>query len=189
MAGRVALILGGAACVWTDVEAALDLGEYQAVIACNDVMAVWPGKLDALVTLHPEKAGFWLERRRRNGFPDPARIAGHTNSLSSGRIPPCVKEFVEYRFPGQEASGSSGLFAVKYALMDIGVERAVLCGVPMSVDEAHFYDARPWGGAIRHRKGWEESWEHTKHRVRSMSGWTMSMLGRPTSAWIEGKEA
>lgn len=188
MAGRVALILGGAACVWTDVEAALELGEYQIVVACNDVMAAWPGRLDALVTLHPDKAGLWLQRRRRNGFPDPVSIVGHTNGIGGSRIPDCVKEFVDYKFPGQQASGSSGLFAVKYALLNMGAERAVLCGVPMTVEEAHFYDAKPWGGAERHRKGWEETWGHTRDRVRSMSGWTMRKLGLPTRAWIEGAE-
>jgi hypothetical protein len=32
-----ALVLGGAACVWRDVEAALELGEYDIVVACNDI--------------------------------------------------------------------------------------------------------------------------------------------------------
>jgi hypothetical protein len=48
----VALVLGGAACVWDDVEAALYLGEFDGVIGANHIGIVWPGVMDGWVSLH-----------------------------------------------------------------------------------------------------------------------------------------
>ncbi|MGA0604868.1 hypothetical protein ACO2Q0_02620 [Phenylobacterium sp. VNQ135] len=185
----VALVLGGAACVWSDVEAALDLGEFSAVVACNDVVAAWPGRLDAAVSLHPEKFGTWITQRRRRGYPDPVRVIGHENARANPRLPDCITGFASHQFPGQKGSGSSGHFALKFALIDLGCDRAVLCGVPMSEDQAHFFDEKAWTAANPHRKGWEQSWSHIRHRARSMSGWTRAELGAPTRQWIEGGEA
>lgn len=184
----VALVLGGAACVWSDVEAALEMGEFSSVVACNDVVAAWPGKLDAAVSLHPEKFGLWLARRRKNGFADPRHIVGHEPARSNPRLPDCITGFSDHHFPGQTGSGSSGHFALKYALVDLGCDRAVLCGVPMSEDQAHFFDEKAWTAANPHRKGWNQSWHQIRDRARSMSGWTREHLGPPTREWIRGGE-
>lgn len=177
-----ALVLGGAACVWADVAAALELGEFDGVVACNDAAAEWPGPLDALVTLHAEKADLWRARRSRRGLGAPARIIGHLEA--KGRSGACsVAEFVEYRFPGQVATGSSGLFALKAALVDLSFDKAVLCGVPMN-DAPHFFDDAAWRGARSHAAGWQEALPAIGDRARSMSGRTAEWLGRPTSEWL-----
>src|SRR5512138_3919587 len=71
---RIALVLGGAACVYGDIDEALTLGEFAGVVACNDIAAHWPGDLDAMVTLHPEKLLGWIKDRERNGYSAPRRI-------------------------------------------------------------------------------------------------------------------
>lgn len=181
----VALVLGGAATVWADVEAALELGEFDAVVTCNDITTSWPGPIDAAVSLHAEQWGLWIERRDRLGHPRPKQIIGHTTARDSIlRMPPCVTDFTEYRFPGQVETGSSGLFALKVALIDLGIDRAVLCGMPMTDPAGHFFDPRPWGGAMAHRRGWQESMHHIRDRARSMGGWTQELLGAPTPDWI-----
>jgi len=182
-----ALVLGGAATLWRDVAGALDLGSFDVVVACNDAGSVWPGRLDAIVTLHAEKLGFWMERRERAGFDLPERIIGHDAAKRSTlRITDKVTNFVEYRFSGQADSGSSGLFALKYALEDMGCDRAVLCGVPMHEVGAHFFDLTPWGGAVAHRRGWNQALTVIGDRARSMSGWTADLLGKPTKEWLAG---
>lgn len=179
---RVALVLGGAGNLWTDVEAALDLGEYHGVVACNDAGAAWPGELDALVTLHAEKAPLWTERRVRNGYPWPKHILGHEGL---GRVPPlCMTGSTDYRFPGQATTGSSGLFALKVALIDLAFDKAVLCGVPMDSAPGHFFDLSAWTGAMSHRRGWHEALPIIKNRARSMSGWTREILGAPEEEWL-----
>lgn len=181
----IALVVGGGACVWSDVRLALELGEFDAVVACNDAAAAWPGRLDAAVSLHAEKWGFWMERRRLAGRPLPDLIIGHAEAKRGVvPMPSCVTGYVEHRFPGQKDTGSSGLFALKFALVDLGIDRAVLCGVPMTAEQNHFFDERRWGGATSHRRGWKQALPQIADRARSMSGWTAELLGKPTSDWL-----
>lgn len=179
------LVLGGGACIWRDVEAALELGEFDAVVTCNDITATWPGPVDAAVSLHPEKWPLWLERRDRNGLPRPARLFGHTVfTKSTLKHPDLDLTFTDHCFAGQVDSGSSGLFALKVALIDLNFDRAVLCGVPMDEAEGHFFDPKRWGGAASHRRGWTQALPQLVGRARSMSGWTSKRLGRPDKQWM-----
>ena len=181
---RVALVLGGAGSVWNDLDAALDLGEYHGIVACNDVGAAYPGHLDAWVSLHPEKMPKWTAERVASGYPWCDRIMGYKGFTKRGGIPACVTELTDFKFPGQINSGSSGLFALKVALIDLGFEKAVLCGVPMASLSGHFFDLTAWKGAISHRRGWNETLHHYQHKARSMSGWTREVLGAPDEAWL-----
>jgi hypothetical protein len=183
-----ALVLGGADCVWRDVEAALALGEYQAVVTCNDVTALWPGPIDAAVSLHAETWPVWLQQRARNGFPAPAQVVGHDafKKSSTRRGGEGVTTWSPQMLPGETESGSSGLFAAKFALVDLGHDRAVLCGVPMTAEARHFFDKRSWGGAAGHRRGWRQAEAAIQGRLKSMSGWTKALLGAPSPEWIAG---
>ena len=180
---RVALVLGGGACVWDDLEAALNLGEFHGVVTCNDVTAAYPGPIDACASLHSNSWGRWLGERASRGYPRPGKVFGH-DGAKGARHAEATDEFIEYRFPGQDRSGSSGLFALKVALIDLGFDKAVLCGVPMAPNQRHFFDLRPWGAAHAHRKGWEQALPAMKDRARSMSGWTAELLGQPTEEWL-----
>lgn len=175
----IALCLGGAASIRDDWTAALDLGAFDFVVACNDAMTVWPGRLDVVVTLHPEKLQGWRDQRRANGYPDAARYLVHGDS------PPEWTELAEFRFPGQNDSGSSGLFAAKVALIDLGADRAVLAGIPLT-REPHFFDTRQWEAAVGYRAVWDALRPEYCARIRSMSGWTSHFLGLPTAEWIAG---
>lgn len=182
---RTALVLGGASTVWADVDAALDLTEADGVVACNDIGAVWPGDLDAWVTLHPEKMLVWTRQRTASGHSRCDRIISHVDRRPS-RVFASITETVEFRFKGQTASGSSGLFALKVALVDLGFDRAILCGVPLEAADKHFFDAAEWRGATAHRQGWREALPEIADRARSMGGWTANLLGRPTEDWLAG---
>lgn len=182
---RVALVLGGSASLWRDVEEALEIGAYAGAVACNDAAAVWPGRLDAAVSLHGEKHGIWMGQRRKSGLPMPDHVLGHA-TLRSGivRTPDCITGFTDHRFDGQRQTGSSGLFALKVALVDLGFDRAVLCGVPMN-GQSHFFDTASWAdGARAHWRGWVEAMPAIKDKTRSMSGRTAEVLGRPDKQWL-----
>ncbi len=185
-----ALVLGGGACVWRDVEAALALGQFDLVVTCNDVTALWPGPIDAAVSLHAEKWPLWIEQRDRRGHARPKRIFGHTVfTKSTLKRPDLELNFADHCFPGQVDSGSSGLFAVKAALVDLGADLAVCCGIPMDEAEGHYFDPKRWGGAASHRRGWKQAMPHLLGRVRSMSGWTRKMLGPPDEEWLGGSSS
>lgn len=174
---KTALCLGGADGVEKEWKAALELGSLDYVVACNDVGAIWPGRLDAWVTLHPEKMAGWREQRRANGHPDAKRYLVH------GDYVPDWAELVEFRFPGQGDSGSSGLFTAKAALIDLGADRAVLAGIPL-VRASHFFDAVQWEAAGGYREVWERLRPEYRARIRSMGGWTAHFFGLPTTEWL-----
>lgn len=181
---KTALVLGGAACVWSDIEAALDLGEYDLVVACNDVGAAWPGELDAWVSLHGEKFDLWTARRDKAGHPPAKSVIGHAVARDGVlRMPKAITGYAVHRFEGQKEAGSSGHFAMKYAIEDLGVDKAVLCGIPMD-PIPHFFDKADWTAWRSHWRGWIEAQPHYKDRARSMSGRTRELLGAPDEEWL-----
>jgi len=180
---KTALVLGGASCLRADIEAYA--GPFQGVVACNEAGAEWDGALDAWVSLHPMNfiGKGWIEKR---SGPPARRLLAHEESkraMWQDRYPAGIA-FTDYRFPGQNRSGSSGLFAAKVALVDLGFDRAVLCGVPLT-ETPHFFDREDWRGAEGFRSSWLALPEEYRDRMRSMSGWTRTLLGAPE---IETKE-
>jgi len=64
------LVLGSAECLQEDIGAYA--GPINGVIAVNAAGIIWPGRLDAWVTGHPEdmtRKG-WLASREAKGYPD-----------------------------------------------------------------------------------------------------------------------
>lgn len=165
----IAVVLGGAAGAWEELAAASRIAPVRHIFAVNDTAMHYPGHLDAFVTLHPEKLSGWLGARRTAGLPEPGAVIAH-------RSDPLVTEVVNYQWPEQQSSGSSGLFAVKIALERTALP-VVLCGVPMDAARAHFFNGQPWTDVEQFRAAWEQV-KPRLARVRSMSGWTAEILGR-----------
>lgn len=183
---RRAVILGGAGCVWRDLDAARRIGTYDAAIAINDAVAHYPGAVEIFATLHIEKAEAWLDERAARGYPPPGLIAAHKGNTNEGRASRLQADYVtDYLWPGMPASGSSGLFAVKVAL-EHGYGRIVLCGVPMRAEERHFFDPEPWSDVGKFTEAWLAALHRIRGHVRSMSGWTRELLGEPDSEWLAG---
>ena len=168
----VALVLGGAECLMDDLGAARRvLGTLpRVVVAVNHAGATYPGRIDHWVTLHPAKFRIW--ERRRTG-------PGTYTRWSWKRGHPLVDERL-----GHWGKGSSGLYAVTVA-RHLGVERIVLCGVPMdgqgNVDGRKEWEQKEYE---LHREGWMYHLERIAPFVRSMSGWTRDLLGEPTEEWL-----
>lgn len=180
---RTALVLGGGRCIWEDVEAALNLGEFAGVVACNDIAADWPGPLSGAASLHPDHWVRWTARRAAKGFA-PIPVTFGQEAFTGRRALPASVMLTDHRFPGQIRSGSSGLFALKVALTDLGFDRAVLCGVPMSEAEGHIVSPS-WRGAETMQTGWTEALPAIRDRARSMSGFTAALLGKPDPDWLQ----
>lgn len=176
------LVLGGADCLHADLDAYT--GPIDGVVACNDAGAEWAGDLDGWVSLHPRyfQIKSWRQARADKGYPPARRHFGHMDAqkIKDGAGLTCDVKFTEYRFPGQDKSGSSGLFAAKVALIDLGFDRVVFCGVPMT-EAPHFWDVdrAPWKVADGFRRQWLTVPEEYRARMRSMSGWSRVLLGPP----------
>lgn len=176
------VILGGAKSVWDDLARLKEMKQPDVVIAINDAGAVWPHELNFWVTLHPDKLVGWAGRRVANGYPDPKKIIIHRElrqrEAGSMYYPPA--SFVTL---SPDWGGSSGLFAANFALQS-GYDRIVLCGVPMQPEGEHFFSSEPWKDAEKYHKAWSNHVLDLIPRVRSMSGWTMGLLGKPTLSWL-----
>lgn len=168
----LAVVLGGARCVWEDLERLSALAEPDVVVATNDAGAHYRGPLHHWATLHYEKLPAWMAERESRNLPPAENVWVHDRAPAA--------------FQGRRLAdwgGSSGLFAVRVALA-AGCERVVLCGVPMEMEEAHFFDSRRWGFAGRYRQAWTRHAEEIAASVRSMSGWTAQLLGEPDEVWL-----
>lgn len=190
------LVLGAAACLHEDIKAYT--GPIDGVVAVNDAITEWPGDLTACVSLHARqyfaKPG-WLALRAAKGYPKPAMLFGHPEAFKgrdgtilTGKVTPTPFEFYE-----GHPSGSSGLFAAKVALVDLGFDRVVFCGVPMSPgphiaadwrkpgDENRWTEANAGGtsSALGFRNAWLTIPMEYRNRMRSMSGWSRVLLGAP----------
>lgn len=166
---RTALCLGGGDTLHTDI-AALRV-KYDGVLACNEAGIEWPGELDAWVSLHSDKFGNWKQRRAAKGHP-PAKL--HVGHKAGDKVDLVTPEYM----PGMPMSGSSGQFVAKVALFDLGFDRVVLCGIPLT-QTPHFFGGEKWRSANGFRKAWTTLPMEYRNRMRSMSGWTRVLLGSP----------
>lgn len=176
----IALCLGGGAGVWDEYRdaSALLAGCGRAAVAatallvCNDMIGVFPGAIDHAVTLHPIKMARWLAERERAGRPAPARTWSHRPFAG-----------IDCHTP-EWAHGSSGLFLVKIA-RELGFERIILAGIPMSAEHGHFLRNKRWDSCIDFRRRWDSHVDTLRPYVRSLSGWTLQQFGAPDRAWLE----
>lgn len=181
---RTCLVLGGGDTLHADL-AAYE-GPVDGVVACNDAGKVYPGHLDAWVSLHGSyfTSKGWLKAREAAGYDPADRLFVHESVVKSiEHHDPELAKLIEvstYNFPGHLPSGSSGLFAAKVALVDLGFDRAVLCGIPLTATP-HFFDRpdQPWRPGPQYHHVWLSIAKEWRDRMRSMSGWTRVLLGPP----------
>ncbi|MGR3574018.1 MAG: hypothetical protein ACU0CF_04685 [Sagittula sp.] len=187
---RTALVLGSAACLHDDLARARASVRFDGVVACNAAGIEWPGRLDAWASLHGRYFRIgpaWRAARAARGYPEAARHYAHPEAFRGslaqmgGMTPDVIP--TRYDFAG-EKSGSSGLFAAKVALVDLGFDRVVLCGIPMD-PAPHFNGPTNWTPKAGRSPcdGFRRSWlavpEEYRARMRSMSGWSRVLLGAP----------
>ncbi len=169
---RVAVV-GGAAGGLEELER---LGDWPGLIVGVNDTAGELRRLDHLCTLHPEKLPEWLEARVAQGLPGTPVTWGWAGAHPR-HVESCDRVIKGW------ASGSSGLFAVSVALLELRASQIVLCGVPMG-PEVNRWRGEPWIYAFRHRPQWEERRREMAPHVRSWSGWTRQLLGAPTAPWL-----
>lgn len=188
-------VIGGASNAWDDFRALEELvgGTWGGLVICvNDMMVHWPHRMDAAVTLHPEKLAkedpdhsegwSWVRQRAEAGLP-----AGYVTFAR--RRPDLVHEVVQHW-----GGGSSGAYGVTIA-HHLGSEKTVLCGIPLDARPC-FEESGVEHTVSEHLKGYRRAWErrlsrpHRPHgrylrdHTRSISGWTRELLGAPTLEWL-----
>lgn len=176
-----ALVFGAAGGVWDEVAAAQQLTSFDAIIAVKRVGYDYPGHIDHWVSFHVGMFPDWIERRRRRGYPE---VANYWASTYRGNIR--VRDEIKHPLVQRVhcEGGSSGLIGVMVALK-LGIDKVVLAGIPMDPDRAHYNSQQPWQEALQHRGAWQTYLPKLQGKVRSMSGWTQTLLGgAPDEEWL-----
>jgi hypothetical protein len=176
------IVLGTAPSMWDDLDAARAiLGRLRwSLIAVNGAGWMYIDPIAMWCSVHGFRLVKWIERRRERGLD-----MGFTAYANFGDREDSA-DVVRWNRPN--GGGSSGLYATLVAL-ELGYDRLILCGIPITGDTRHNYDS---GETIvkadcayeAYRSGWIKSHDVIKNRVRSMSGWTREQLGVPTEEWL-----
>lgn len=136
--------------------AMIDRADFDCVIGVNKGALLYR-PVDFHVTLHPEiygkkKAACLISWRKMQG----------------------VDEILDFKWPGCSSSGSSGLYAVKFALEVLGAQSITLAGIGM--EGSHVYNSHEWAQASQFRQTWMKVLPELKGRVTSLGGWTKEVL-------------
>ncbi len=182
---KIAIVLGGSERVWDDAARAQRFCVENTLepewFATNDMIALFQSPIVA-VTLHPDKLSNWLLRRRNDGLPAPTRVYSH-NGGDNQRKPNCN---ITHRIT--DWGGSVGMFGY-VAARDMGHDRVILCGVPMTSDN-HFVRKSKWIAVSAFTRQWENKKTEMLPHCRSLSGgMTGTMLGEPTAEWAMEMES
>lgn len=159
------LVIGSGYTVERDL-AQVDRSAFDKVIGVNAAAAAY-GPVDVHVTLHPEK---YAEKKA-------AYLVTNRPYRNANAHLSCL-------WTRGGNSGSSSLFAVKYALEVLKADYVLLAGVPM--EGAHFNRPSNWDAAKIFRKTWKEQVGQLKGKVYSLSGWTARLLNGPGGPIVAG---
>jgi len=148
------------------------------VLCTNDLGVDYPDEIDHWCTMHPDKLTGWVNARRKAGRPDAKQLW-----IPQHREPP--KELTGLVRHAPSWGGSSGLLCCVVVLKILNC-RAVLAGVPMTADTAHYNSSKPWTDVVHYTSNWIRFRSELNDRIKSMSGWTKELLGEPTAEWLRG---
>lgn len=141
----------------TAADIASAAGPFDRVIATN--CAATRHRADIQISLHPHKF---------------AREKSAPWFVSFHQIPG-VDEVFPWTWHGLDRAGSSGLFAVGYALCRLNASHVTLAGIGLDV-APHEWGGPDWIAAMKFRQTWCAALPLLKGRVTSMSGWTRQLL-------------
>jgi hypothetical protein len=178
-----ALIIGCAKGVWDEVKAAKALTSFDTIYCVKMAGIEWNEGFFWWVTLHPEFMENYKASRTKLGLPNTYKVIGPLEGECGRHSVHPVDRRLTYRWRGMTSSGSSGLFGIKAALDD-GHDKVILAGIPMAQQAGHFKRREEWFHCESFKLGWEAAMPHLKNKVKSLSGWTERVLGKPTPEWL-----
>lgn len=174
----IVLILGAADCVYADKDRAISMFKPDMIMCTNEMGRDYPESFDHWCSMHPDKLKNWHNERRKAGRPDAGQLW-----CPQYRTPP--KEIASLVRGAPSWGGSTGLLCCVVVLKVLNC-RAVLAGVPMQMERAHYNNPKPWMECNHYLTAWTNHAYELKGRITSMSGWTKELLGEPTPRWLNG---
>lgn len=175
---KILIIIGSAPCVKDDIEAAFSLFRSVPLCLCPfdpDYMSIGLSSVDKhlhhikyMATYHPFDIPEAKKRREAAG--------GNTDYLVISHEHKPGVDIVEPFIPPTGSSAHLGALAA----IRLGYKKIILCGCPMTGDSP----TRKGNRYETFRVGWTAKINQVQDYVRSMSGWTMELLGTPTIEWL-----
>lgn len=166
------LILGGGHTMWDDLDRAREICSPD-IIAVNMQGLFVKSEIQHLFSFHWRELPL-VKQLRKLRFPD-------DKSLVHGQKD---KPGIDYAWPTCAVASFSGIGAICLAML-LGYEKIILCGIPM--DGGSYY-YQPY----ENKQTWDDGRIKEIHRikewagdcVRSMSGNTADILGKPDEDWL-----
>lgn len=171
------IIVGSAPCAADDIARLPKMGPRKWMAVGMDAIDKCPGRVDYIATNHPEDIPVIRQIMRERS----EAAGGNTDYQIIGpgveSVSPRAYDIIE---PYRPPSGSSAITGA-FAAVRMGYDRIILCGCPLTgnAPEGNPYEA--------FRPGWETHRAVFDGIVKSMSGWTMDLLGAPTEEWLNGQ--
>lgn len=182
---KLGLVIGCAEGNFEEARQAIALRKPDLVYCVKLAGVHWHEPYDWFVGLHPEWMRDYFQERERLGYPFGFKTVTCLSAelgKKQGEIP--VDRRTSYRWPGMNASASSGIFGAKVAMEDC--DRVILAGVPMTTGK-HFSREKAWSQLGCFMQGLNQSVPFMQGRVKSMSGLTRELLGAPSPEWLAGR--
>lgn len=165
-ATKVAIVLGSACCLEADAATAFEMFRPSAIVAAGNSALIYKGRLHAATGTAAERAG---------------RVDLYS---WRGEI---SKRGVKSRYV--EVGRNTGDHAVLVSLLLYG-DKVILAGMPESPELGHVGGTQHAGYTSRGRlQRWSDRLAFLGDRVRSLSGQTMAVLGRPDREWLTSPAA
>ncbi len=171
------MVMGTGRCIWDDLTYKFTpVEDKAAIIAVNNMILHWKGRVHHGVSLHPEEPILWRDLRRCYRC-DRSHVNTH-----SYRVEEKFREACEYLWDIEGSfAGTSTLLATLVGLA-LGYNKIILAGVPLD-KSGHFYDppdVQTAFNASSIKAEWIKAAQlWFRGRVRSCSGWTRELLGGP----------
>lgn len=175
---NVVLIVGSAPCVFEDIDKFKELGIEHDTICINASPEAWGRECEhwCAVDVGPMYSYGKLIKER---YPEVIR---HAPNIS----PEKYDRFFDVFWDGIGTDGgTSGKFAVDIAI-ELGYEKIIIVGVPLSEDGKHFNDQpdSKWQDGVW--AAWANfASSRNAERVKSYSGFTRKILGEPHEEWLK----
>jgi len=187
----VAAVLGCARCIWDDLEKLKSLVDINkiGIIAINNMIMHYHGRVHHGVSLHPEEPPLWRALRKTN-HGETSHVHTHSHRIPKNNDNTFIKNHgLDFIWDiERQGGGSSGLLAVMIGLA-LGYNKIILAGVPLD-GNGHFFDPPETvtGQFSGMNIDLEWKWANDKYikgRVRSLSGRTREWFGEPTEDWFK----
>lgn len=174
--GRSCLIIGGAACVWDDLQK-VPHGIYDKMVV-NDIGCYLDWPIDHWVSMHAKYLVMWMRLRRGHCLAFGDKFLSHTHRS---------QESVTCAWHLNNPWPYSGMFAIQVAIA-LGYEKILLAGVPQD-GTLRFFDP-PWtkqNHADTNKSLMQNCslLPEVMRCTRSMSGWTKDFFGGLEKSWGE----